>query len=73
MWARRLTATKVADINPATPAITHLNISIGTIDRSDAGMKMNREYPYRHHSCTSPAGAEKYLRMTYKPRGTNVT
>jgi hypothetical protein len=36
-------------------------------------MKMNKEYPYRHHSCTSPAGAEKYFRITYKRRGTNVT
>lgn len=33
MWARRLVATKVADINPAKPATTHLNISKGTTER----------------------------------------
>lgn len=31
--ARRLIATNVADMNPATPAITHLKISIGTTDK----------------------------------------
>jgi hypothetical protein len=33
MWARRLRATNVADINPATPATTHLKISNGTTER----------------------------------------
>lgn len=33
IWARRLRATKVADMNPATPAITHLKISKGTTER----------------------------------------
>jgi len=30
--ARRFSATKVADMNPATPATIHLNISNGTTD-----------------------------------------
>jgi len=38
-----------------------------------AGIKTNREYPYRQNSCTRPAGAEKYLRITYRQRGTTVT
>lgn len=33
MCVRRFRATKHADMNPATPAITHRNISIGTTDR----------------------------------------
>lgn len=33
MWALRLSATKVADMNPATAAIIHLKISKGTTDR----------------------------------------
>lgn len=33
MWARRLSATNVADMNPATPATTHLKISNGTTER----------------------------------------
>ncbi|KAH0927852.1 hypothetical protein HID58_020108, partial [Brassica napus] len=31
--ALRFKATKVADMNPATPAITHLKISTGTTER----------------------------------------
>nr|VDC73306.1 unnamed protein product [Brassica rapa] len=31
--ALRFRATKVADMNPATPAITHLKISTGTTER----------------------------------------
>lgn len=33
MWFRRFCATNNADMTPATPVITHLNISTGTIDR----------------------------------------
>nr|ACU23467.1 unknown [Glycine max] len=71
--ARRFSATNVADMNPAAPATTHLNISSGTTDIHRAGIKTNREYPYRQNSCTRPAGAEKYLRITYRQRGTMVT
>ncbi|XP_020594249.1 uncharacterized protein LOC110034314, partial [Phalaenopsis equestris] len=33
MWLRRFRATKHPDISPATPTITHLNVSTGTTDR----------------------------------------
>lgn len=33
MWFRRLRATKVADMNPATPVTTHLKISNGIMER----------------------------------------
>lgn len=71
--ALRFNATNVADMNPAKPAITHLKISNGTTERHNAGMKTNREYPYRQKSWTKPDGAEKYLRTTYNARGTIVT
>jgi len=39
--ARRLSATNVADMNPATPAITHLNISNGTMDKHCTKQKVS--------------------------------
>lgn len=33
MWLRRLSATNVADITPAKPAITHLKTSNGITDK----------------------------------------
>ena len=44
-----------------------------TKELTSAGIKTNKEYPYRQNNWTSPDGAEKYLRITYKARGTTVT
>lgn len=50
MCARRLTATKVADITPATPATTHLKISMGTIERHCNQNRVGMSASYYHLS-----------------------